>query len=43
MALVFGKTPFTLDQVRTILEKRAADLGPAGQDNQFGIGRLKLN
>jgi Subtilase family len=43
MALVFGKTPFALDQVKAILEKRAVDLGPAGKDNQFGIGRLKLN
>jgi hypothetical protein len=33
LALVFGKTPFTLDQVKTILEKRAVDLGPAGKDN----------
>ncbi len=42
LALVFGKTPFTLDQVKVILEKRALDLGPAGKDNQFGVGRLKL-
>jgi len=42
LALVFGKTPFTLDEAKAVLEKRALELGPGGKDNQFGIGRLKL-
>ena len=41
-ALILEKTPYTLDQIKIILEKRALDLGPAGKDNKFGFGRLKL-
>jgi subtilisin family serine protease len=42
-ALVLGKTPYTLDQIKIILEKRALDLGPVGKDNRFGFGRLNLS
>lgn len=41
-ALIMGKTPYTLAQIQTILEKRALDLGSSGKDNKFGYGRLKL-
>jgi len=37
-----GKTPFTAAQVRTLLQKRAVDLGAVGQDNVYGYGRLNL-
>ena len=37
-----GRTPFTASQVRTLLQNRAVDLGPAGKDNLFGYGRLNL-
>jgi len=40
--LLKGKTPFSLDEIQTILKKRAKDLGPGGMDNQYGIGRLNL-
>jgi len=40
--LLMGKTPYTLDQIKTILEGRVIELGPSGKDNQFGKGRLKL-
>jgi len=40
--LLRGKTPYTLEQIRTILEARAVDLGPSGKDNKFGFGRLSL-
>lgn len=41
-ALLMGKTPYTLEQIRTILEARVVDLGPSGKDNKFGLGRLNL-
>jgi hypothetical protein len=41
-ALLKGKLPFSLPQINTILQGRAVDLGPAGKDNQFGVGRLNL-
>jgi subtilisin family serine protease len=41
-ALLYGKAPYTLEQIRTILEARAVDLGPSGKDNQYGSGRLNL-
>lgn len=41
-ALLKGKLPYSLTQINTILQGRALDLGTAGKDNQFGIGRLKL-
>jgi hypothetical protein len=40
--LMKGTTPYSLSQVRTILEKRAIDMGSSGKDNQYGIGRLNL-
>jgi len=40
--LLMGKTPYTLDQIKAILEGRVLELGPSGKDNQFGKGRLKL-
>jgi len=40
--LIMEKTPFTAAQVRALLDDRAKDLGPAGKDNQFGIGRVQL-
>jgi len=43
IALYLNKTPFTLDQIRTILEKRAEDWGTPGKDNIFGFGKLKLD
>jgi subtilisin family serine protease len=41
-ALISGKTPYSLDQIRSILDGRALDLGSAGKDNAYGLGRLKL-
>lgn len=43
IALMKMKTPFYLGQIVDMLEERAGDLGPAGKDNQFGFGRLKLD
>jgi subtilisin family serine protease len=42
LGLMMTKTPFTADQLRTILKARALDLGIAGPDNFFGYGRLNL-
>ncbi|MBN1940504.1 MAG: S8 family serine peptidase [Candidatus Aminicenantes bacterium] len=42
LGLLIGGADFTLDQVRTILESRAADLGDPGPDNLFGWGRINL-
>lgn len=33
---------YTPAEIRAFLEGRAVDLGPAGKDNQFGVGRLNL-
>ncbi len=41
-ALLKGKLPYTLDQINSILEARAKDLGAGGKDNQYGYGRLNL-
>jgi hypothetical protein len=41
-ALLKGNLPYSLTQINTILQGRALDLGTAGKDNQFGVGRLKL-
>jgi subtilisin family serine protease len=43
LALLKEKFPYTLNQIKSILEARAKDLGPSGKDNLFGIGRLKLS
>ncbi len=40
--LLRGKTPFSVQQVRALLEDRAVDLGPVGPDYLFGNGRLNL-
>ena len=40
--LLRGLTPFSVKQVRALLEERAVDLGPAGPDYEFGYGRLNL-
>jgi subtilisin family serine protease len=42
IALLKGKTPYSLSQILTILQFRAVDLGTPGKDNQFGRGRLDL-
>lgn len=42
IALLKGKMPYTLDEIKEILEARAEDLGSAGKDNIFGHGRLNL-
>ena len=42
-ALLRGKLPYTLEQIKAIIEARALDLGSSGKDNIFGIGRLKLS
>jgi hypothetical protein len=40
--LISGKAPFSVSQIKAILEGRALDLGTSGKDNSYGIGRLKL-
>jgi hypothetical protein len=42
IALIKGKTPYSLDQVLQLIKVRAIDLGAAGKDNLFGDGRLEL-
>lgn len=42
IALLKGKTPYSLDQILQIITSRALDLGDPGPDNKFGKGRLKL-
>ena len=42
IALLKGKTPYTIAQIKTLLIKRAIDLGAAGPDNDYGYGRLNL-
>ncbi|MFW6172769.1 MAG: S8 family serine peptidase [Elusimicrobiota bacterium] len=42
IALLDGKTPYSLDQIVDILYGKAKDLGKIGMDNKFGIGRLKV-
>jgi subtilisin family serine protease len=41
-ALLKGKTPFSLPQIRDLITARALDLGDVGADNMFGKGRLNL-
>lgn len=40
--LVKGNTPYSIDQIKKLLENRAIDLGEPGEDNKFGWGRLNL-
>ena len=42
IALLKGKTPFSLEEIKTILYSRAIDMGEPGKDNIFGWGRLNL-
>jgi hypothetical protein len=42
LGLLIGGADFSLDQVRTILEDRAVDLGDSGPDNLYGWGRISL-
>ena len=42
-ALVLGANPgYTMDDIQSFLEGHAIDLGAAGQDTQYGFGRLYL-
>ena len=40
--LIKGNSPYSMSQIRKILEKRAVDLGEAGKDNRYGYGRLNV-
>jgi subtilisin family serine protease len=42
IALLKGKTPFTVSEILEILYSRAIDMGDPGKDNKFGWGRLNL-
>jgi len=42
IALIKGKTPFTLDEIKNILYSRIIDMGTPGMDNIYGRGRLNL-
>jgi len=42
LALLLNKTPFTPQQIKSILFERALDLGSSGIDNKYGQGRLRL-
>ena len=42
-ALLIGKLPYTVEEIKSIIEARALDLGSSGKDNIFGLGRLKLS
>jgi len=42
-ALLIGKLPYAADEIKSIIEARALDLGSSGKDNIFGLGRLKLS
>jgi len=42
LSLIRNKTPYMLEEIQSIIEKRAKDLGAVGKDNKFGFGRLKL-
>jgi subtilisin family serine protease len=42
-ALLLGKLPYAADEIKSIIEARALDLGSSGKDNIFGVGRLKLS
>lgn len=41
--LLKGQIPYSLGQIKAILEARSIDLGSPGKDNLFGYGRLKLD
>jgi hypothetical protein len=42
IALLKGMTPYTIDQIKAILIKRAVDLGAPGPDNSYGYGRISV-
>jgi subtilisin family serine protease len=42
-ALLKCLTPYSLDQIKDIIDARAIDLGASGKDNKFGLGRLSLS
>lgn len=42
LALIKGKTPYSLSETLDIIVARALDLGDPGPDNKFGKGRLNL-
>ncbi len=42
-ALLMGKLPYAVEEIKSIIEARALDLGSSGKDNIFGLGRLKLS
>jgi len=42
-ALLKEKVPFKLKNIQTIIKARAKDLGKAGKDNKYGLGRLNLS
>jgi subtilisin family serine protease len=42
-ALLITKLPYAVDEIKSIIEARALDLGSSGKDNIFGLGRLKLS
>lgn len=42
IALLKGMTPYSIAQIKTILMKRAVDLGDPGADNDYGYGRISV-
>jgi hypothetical protein len=42
IALLKGMTPYTIAQIKTLLIKRAIDLGNPGPDYDYGYGRLNV-
>ena len=42
MALLYNKTPFSMEQIVELLFARADDWGPRGKDNIIGFGKLDL-
>ena len=42
IALLKGMTPYSIAQIKTILMKRAVDLGVPGPDNLYGYGRISV-
>jgi hypothetical protein len=42
IGLIKSNTPYSIAQIKTLLEKRAVDLGEPGKDNKFGWGRLNV-
>lgn len=40
--LLLSRTPYSRDQILSMLQLRAVDLGSPGRDNMFGWGRLNL-